>query len=223
MTIRTPVVSGGAFHEPIGPTDVLDPASVAVSADAGNHLARHADGLFVPPVNAADIPLSAQSGNVIVAKPDGLYANPAAPVLPYYRWEMGHSGQPNGGRGIDEGTWWRLDMRVGGSGTLPVTFDTDGYVILPAGDYLVFSGATVSVTAATGEWKASVAEHGPYGYPGVYQNSTQFYKKLDGTAQRFSLSLSGISLPYTTAFIGFDKGSDGSAVAQGFVGFLKVS
>ncbi|MCA8017740.1 hypothetical protein [Burkholderia metallica] len=253
MATKKPVVVGNNQHVGLADGDTLPAAALplsatagniiqskadglfaqqvppAISAAAGNRVQGNADGLFVPAIATTDIPISKTQGNVIVAMADGLFANPAAPTLPYYRWEVGHSAQQNGGLGIDMGSWYRLDMRIGADGSLPVTFDSDGYVVLPAGIYLAFSGAHVmsqpNAGAQVENWQASFMFEQAYGFPGVYQTNSLYYKRVDTLAEDFTMAVSDVrsggGANSKTCF-GFSKTSTHTVKPQGYIGIVKI-
>ncbi|MBN3777434.1 hypothetical protein G3O06_07700 [Burkholderia sp. Ac-20345] len=224
MATKTPIVLNGSQHSPLGADDKLPGGTVALSADAGNRLAVGSDGgLF------ATESISADALNVLSRGSDGgLYA--AGATLPYYRWEVGHSSQQNGGLGVDMGSWYRIDMSIGGDGSLPVTIDGNGYVVLPQGQYLAFSGAHV-ISTIDGQmvqnetWQASFMFDQSFGFPGVYQYNALYFKRLDNQPEDFTLSMSDVrrvGVKDNKACFGFAKTNTHTVRPQGYVGVVKI-
>ncbi|WP_157651723.1 hypothetical protein [Burkholderia ubonensis] len=223
MTTKTPIVLNDNQHSPLASGDRLPGGVVALSTDSNNRLALGSDGgLF------ATESISADALNVLRRGSDGgLFA--AGATLPYYRWELGHGAQQNGGLGIDMGSWYRLDMRIGANGSLPVTFDADGYAVLPAGTYLAFSGAHITSQPNAGaqveNWQASFMFDQGYGFPGVYQYNSLYYKRVDTSAEDFTMAVSDVreggGANSKTCF-GFSKSSTHTVRPQGYIGIVKI-
>ncbi|WP_322012044.1 hypothetical protein [Paraburkholderia sp. J12] len=155
------------------------------------------------------------------------HASPVAAVAPFISWEIGTSLQPNGGKGIDEGTYWRLDLTVQPDGSIPgASITSDGFVQVPPGFYLVSFDGHLITTAATGQYQTAALSTMAYGFPGVYQLSLINYQQLTGDPSSLTLSASRLfnchSYDDTLSF-GYDKGSDGSAVLQGFFSVIQLS
>ncbi|WP_157003062.1 hypothetical protein [Ralstonia sp. A12] len=94
-------------------------------------------------------------------------------VSPVFTIELGHSGQANGGRGIDMGSWYQLDFRVGVDtyNGFPYTANNDGTIIIPSGVYLVIGSAKILVlTTDTYQLPAQMvfAAGQNIAYPGIY-------------------------------------------------------
>ncbi|OJA63804.1 hypothetical protein BGV68_01925 [Burkholderia ubonensis] len=210
-------------HDVLPAGDTLPGNVVQLSTDPHNRLKQGADGgLF------ALEQISTDPANVMTRGADGgLFVPPAN--LPYFRWELSNTGQANGGLGIDMGSWYRLDMRIGGNGTLPVQFDANGYALLPLGVYVAFSSAHVTSQPNAGAqvetWHASLMDGTDWGYPGVYQYDTMFFKRLDAQAEEFTMALSGVMANDHAAkqwSFGFDKTNTHTVRPQGYFGLLKI-
>ncbi|KVO05564.1 hypothetical protein WJ69_22960 [Burkholderia ubonensis] len=221
MATKTPIVLNDTQHSPLQSGDQLPGGAIALSADAGNRLAVGSDGgLFATESISADALNALKRG-----KDGGLFV--VAATLPYYRWELGHSGQQNGGLGIDMGSWYRIDMAVGASGSLKLTIDADGYALLPAGQYLAFSGAHVSSQPNAGaqveNWQASFMFEQAYGFPGVYQYNSLFYKRLDTSPEDFTMAVSDVRDAGAKACFGFAKTNTHTVRPQGYIGIVKIA
>ncbi len=71
-------------------------------------------------------------------------------VSPVLAIELGHSAQANGGRGIDQGSWYQLDFNIGVHtfNGFQYTANTDGMTTIPSGVYLVSGSAKIIAPAA---------------------------------------------------------------------------
>jgi hypothetical protein len=100
--------------------------------------------------------------------------------LPVLTLELGHSQQPNRGRGIDKGYWYQLDFRIGvtTNNGFEYTTNDDGTITVLSGVYLVCSSAKILATAtdmyALPAQMFFAAGQG-HAYPGTYQYAVQGY------------------------------------------------
>ncbi|MBS9424545.1 hypothetical protein [Photorhabdus caribbeanensis] len=202
MAIRKPIVSlENNIHAPLPTGDAVGANSIAISTEANNILKAGSDnGLFV-----------AQTA-----------------TRPYMRWEIGHTAQPNNGKGIDEGSYYRLDMSLAYSGSIPGSIITyDKYLQLPGGIYLVLVDCTLSVSSsATGLHRTSFMTSTEYGFPGVYQLAVRNFITLNGaTIYTFPMvgSINSWGAPYNnTGTFAYEKGPDGSASMNGHLMVMKM-
>jgi hypothetical protein len=196
MTFRTPViVDGSGNFSALSSSDTLPATAIGISRNAGNLLNAASDG--------------------------SLFASPP----PFLTWEIGTTLQPNGGKGIDEGTWWRLDLSVQPNGSIPgASITSDGYLQLQPGFYLITFDGVLNTTASTGQYKSSFMTSRQYGYPGIYQDSIINYANLNGSGGAISLSMSRLcncNIYTDVCSFGYDKGSDGSAALHGFISVIQ--
>lgn len=101
-------------------------------------------------------------------------------VSPVLTIELGHSARANGGRGIDMGSWYQLDFRVGvgASNGFEYTANDDGTITIPSGVYLVSGNVKILVPSTdTYQLPAQMyfATGQGYEYPGIYQYAVQQY------------------------------------------------
>lgn len=224
MAMRKPVVVGTNHLVALPDIDTLLPSAIPLSADAGNRIKNKKDGLFVPAVASGDIPVSKAKGNVITMEDDGLFGNPAAPTIPYVRWEIGHSQQANGGRGIDQGDWWQLDLSIGQASNLEgLVNNEDGTVTLPKGAYQIVSDAQLSGTQMSGQYMMKFYGQS-YGYKRApYQVAATHIAQLSAGSVPRTLALASCPLFFDLTWgFGYDKGADGLAELRGFISVLKI-
>lgn len=101
-------------------------------------------------------------------------------VSPALTIELGHSAQANSGRGIDMGSWYQPDFRVGvgASNGFEYTANDDGTITIPSGVYLVTGNVKVLAPLTdTYQLPAQMyfAIGQGYAYPGIYQYAVQQY------------------------------------------------
>jgi len=158
--------------------------------------------------------------------------------LPGFIIELGHGAQANGGRGIDQGSYYQLDMTIGSNAFngLAVTFNSDKTMTLPVGTYLIVGSAVIGNGGATDTYQVPIqmvlsAGYTGYGFPGIYQYSTRVFPgPVTGTLSLSggfgSIGLSGTGPGVSPMAVMFSKiaGSvSGTTLAlQGYVTFLKI-
>ena len=171
-----------------------------------------------------------------------LLTNLAQPhgILPVLQIELGNSAQANGGRGIDQGSWYQLDFRTGvqAFNDFQYTANSDGTITIPTGIYLVTGSAKIIAPSADNyslPAQITFAVGQAYGYPGVYQNAVQRFPDsptggitTGGTMMLGSLMLSGIQAFGSNypLWMGFSKtlGSTNQVPLslQGYMALVKV-
>jgi hypothetical protein len=170
----------------------------------------------------------------ILNKPSQLAALPTLTI------EFGHSAQANGGRGVDMGSWYQLDFRIGtsGSGGFQYTVNEDGTITLGQGGvYLVSAGLTVGAQNDTYgvPLLMTVATGMNYAWPGLYQYAVQAKPNQFAMAGQAQLSgepgyipMCGVARLWGTSsplWLGFSKiaGVNGNILSlKGFLTYVKV-
>lgn len=164
--------------------------------------------------------------------------------LPALTFEFGNGGQPNGGFGLDKGTYWQADANSQGwfsYNDLTFTANPDGTFVLPSGTYLV--SINIKVQPSTGgadtyqlpvQMYVSCTNLTAYGWPGIYQNALQippsYPTSTTATDGRILASITGSQVMSfdgsSGAILGYTKvvGSANNIVlrAQGFASFVKI-
>lgn len=196
------IAGTGTAASPLQIGLVLDPA-------AGNLLSVGPNGMLARQANAD---WNATSGPALILNKPSL--SPACPTLII---ELGHSQQPNGGLGIDNGDHYQPDCRIGVASYNGVqyTTNTDGTLNVQDGLYLVAGSATIWATGPdTYPAPAPIvfALGQSYGWPGVYQYAVQVQpdtatSSIATSGAMGSVRVSGV-LPLSAAtpvWIGFSK------------------
>jgi len=173
------------------------------------------------------------SYNDLLNLPTGFPSN-----LPGITIELGHSAQANGGRGIDQGSYYQLDMSIGSDtfNGLAVTFNADKTMNLPGGTYLIAGSALLTNGGVTDTYQVPIqmvlsAGYTGYGFPGIYQYSTRVFPgPVTGTMSLSggfgSIGISGTGPGVSPMAVMFSKiaGSvSGITLSlQGYITFLKI-
>ncbi|MDN7629686.1 hypothetical protein [Burkholderia cenocepacia] len=160
-------------------------------------------------------------------------------VSPVLTIELGHSAQANGGRGIDMGSWYQLDFRVGvgASNGFEYTVNDDGTITIPSGVYLV-SGNVKILAPSTDTYQLPAQMYFAigqgYAYPGIYQYAVQQYPdapvgSITTSGILGSLRVSGVQAswgPGNPLWMGFAKvlGSQHQTplALQGYMSIVKI-
>ncbi|MBN3777341.1 hypothetical protein G3O06_07195 [Burkholderia sp. Ac-20345] len=160
-------------------------------------------------------------------------------VSPVLTIELGHSAQANGGRGIDMGSWYQLDFRVGvgASNGFEYTTNNDGTITIPSGMYLV-SGSVKIIAPSTDTYQLPAQMYFAigqgYAYPGIYQYAVQHYPdapvgSVTTSGVLGSLGISGVQAswgPGSPLWMGFAKvlGSQHQTplALQGYMSIVKL-
>jgi hypothetical protein len=159
---------------------------------------------------------------------------------PAMKIELGNSAQANGGRGIDKGSYFQVDMSIGQTllNGLTATNNADGTVTLPAGHYEV-TGTIKIVANPAGQFDLPpqltlATGNSPYSFPGVYQTDVQYLPqaKISSTTSGSSfgtMAISGIiDLAATDSlWLRFSKIADAGNAAnflslQGYLNYIKL-
>ncbi|QCP50146.1 hypothetical protein FAZ95_13745 [Trinickia violacea] len=205
-------------------------ASVVLDPSVGNLLSVSPAGLLAKQVNAD---WNATSGVAqILNKPASLASLPGVVV------ELGNSGQANGGIGIDQGSWYQIDFRIGTNffNGLQATINSDGTMVLPGGVYILCGNAKIIAWSSdTYQLPAQMvfAVGVAYSFPGVYQYAVQRFADYPLSTQTVSgylgsLNISGVQPNWggQSLWMGFSKvlGSQSAAPLhlQGAMTILKV-
>ena len=227
-----------------GPTEILNKPTFAEVATSGSYVdlvnkpnleevatSGNYDDLDNKP-NLATVATTGSYGDLLNL-PTGFPSN-----LPGFIIELGHGAQANGGRGIDQGSYYQLDMTIGSNAFngLAVTFNSDKTMTLPVGTYLIVGSAVIGNGGATDTYQVPIqmvlsAGYTGYGFPGIYQYSTRVFPgPVTGTLSLSggfgSIGLSGTGPGVSPMAVMFSKiaGSvSGTTLAlQGYVTFLKI-
>ncbi|WP_175948097.1 hypothetical protein [Burkholderia pyrrocinia] len=160
-------------------------------------------------------------------------------ILPVLTIELGHSSQANGGRGIDMGSWYQLDFRVGVQAIngFHYTANADGTIAIPSGAYLV-SGSAKILAPATDTYQLpaqmAFAVGQNYAFPGIYQYAVQQYPDAPvGSASMSgvlgSLRMSGVQASWGSSsplWMGFAKvlglQNQTPLALQGYMSIIKI-
>jgi hypothetical protein len=159
------------------------------------------------------------------------------------RIELGNSNQPNSGLGIDNGSYYQLNMSIGQTlyNNFSVQVQADGSAIFPEGLYAVIGGgkiiveesdtfpAPIQMVLATGSTQ--------YPFPGVYQDAVQSYPEgpVEAAGQGTTVNSNPVGMTRMSGtissngtesiWLAFTKiaGTGGNIAAlQGYVEFLKI-
>lgn len=160
------------------------------------------------------------------------------PVSPTLVVELGNSNQANGGRGIDQGSWYQLNFNVGTNSYngFPYQPNSDGTAQLTEGGvFLVCCNAKIissNSDAYALPIQMAVATGQYYAYPGVYQYAVQRFPDPPVANQSVSgvvgnVAFSGViaSWGLTPLWLGFSKivGASGTPLSlQGTVSYTKI-
>lgn len=110
----------------------------------------------------------------------GLTTHPSLPALIF---ELGNNAQPNGGLGIDNGSYYQVDCRINPMiVNFPYTANNDGTINVPDGLYLIAGSAKIilpSQDTVTRPAQMVFAFGQGYSWPGVYQSAVQTYPLVD--------------------------------------------
>jgi len=160
-------------------------------------------------------------------------------TLPVLTIELGNSGQANGGLGIDMGSWYQLDFRIGVSNDndFQYTANDDGTITIPSGVYLV-SGSAKIIAPSNDTYQLPAqmyfAAGEGYAYPGIYQYAVQRYPDTPVTSATTSgvlgsLDMSGVQANWgggNELWMGFAKvlGSENQTplAPQGYMSIVKI-
>ncbi|WP_175950390.1 hypothetical protein [Burkholderia sp. BCC0405] len=161
-------------------------------------------------------------------------------ILPVLSIEFGNSGQANGGRGIDQGSWYQLDGHVGFNAFngFQYTVNADGTIAIGQGGTYLALGELKAIASGTDTYQlpvqmiVSVGWNG-YGYPGVYQYNVQRFPDAPISTASVSGVLGTICLsgaqqwgPGFTIFVGFSKvlgsANQQPLVMQGMLSIVKI-
>ncbi|KVS50712.1 hypothetical protein WK39_28030 [Burkholderia cepacia] len=111
--------------------------------------------------------------------------------LPVLIIEFGNSAQPNGGRGIDNGTYYQPDCRIGTTAynSFPYVTNSDGTITVPSGLYLV-SGCLQIIAPSTDTYQLpaqmTVAMGMVYKFPGIFQYAARVLPDISLASQSVS-------------------------------------
>lgn len=252
---QAPDVNGNINVIPYSTTGTGEPVIGATDSQGKTAFKRIVAGSNITVTQDASSNILIQAPSVVKSvngiQPDSLGNVNYNPTLPGATFAFGHTAQPNGGRGIDKGSWYLFDTsaggvtKYGGLSLSAIGSGTDkGRFTIPSGLYFVSFNANVLVDSGTVsdtfDLPAQVIVsmmNSDTGFPGPYQWSVQYrpnYVTLkaqsfpNGT-QLGSVNASGVVSMggrVNTCALGFKKvtGSvnNTTLILQGYCVILKI-
>ena len=169
------------------------------------------------------------------------HAQSASSGLPGLTIELGHSQQPNNGRGIDYGNYYQVDCRIGARpfNGFSYTANTDGTITLGQnGVYQAYGYAHIISPDGSDTFQipaqVMLAIGMNYAWPGVYQYAVQSWPSpavsTQGASNLGSISLTGTTLGWGAGvplWLGYSKVAETqnnqTRCLQGTITILKLA